>query len=224
MALGYKFCMTRKKCSPEDITRRALFTRQMIRKNKRTQKGLRHPFFRLRSYVYKMRGADVVHDTPGPWDIWWSCLGCFLGILILSGMDRVFFTGDQVLLLGSFGASSLIIFGAPHSVFAQPRSVLGGQIISALVGVSIFLLLADYPILAAPLAVALALLVMQLTGTMHPPGGATALIAVSGHPVVREMGYLYTLFPVGAGFAILLIIGLVINNLSRDRQYPLRWF
>lgn len=215
---------SRKKCSPEDIAQRAVFTRQLARQNKSAKKNLHHPSFRLRSYIYKMRGANVSHETPGPWDLLWSCVGCFLGILILSGMDRIFFTGDQLLLLGSFGASSLILFGAPHSIFAQPRSLLGGQIISAFVGVTIFLLLADYPILAAPLAVALALLVMQLSGTMHPPGGATALIAVSGHPVVMEMGYLYTIFPVGAGFALLLVIGIVINNLSRHRQYPLRWY
>lgn len=178
----------------------------------------------LQSYLRKMRGAGDCHDEPGPWDLWWSCLGCFLGILILTGMDHLFFSGDQYLLLGSFGASCLIVFGAPHSAYAQPRSVLGGQMISAFVGVSMYLLLSDYPLIAAPLAVSLAFLAMRLTNSMHPPGGATSLIAVSGHPVVCEMGYLYIIFPVGAGFLILLLIGLVINNLSRHRQYPLRWF
>lgn len=223
MKLKSPMRLPQKKCSPEDIARRAVFTRKLARRRSRTG-SLRGPRFRLESYMHKLRGANVLHESPGPWDLWWSYLGCFLGIFILNGMDRFFFTGDQHLLLGSFGASSLIIFGAPHSVFAQPRSVLGGQIISSFVGVSVFLLLGGYPTLAAPLAVALALLLMQLSGTMHPPGGATALIAVSGHPVVREMGYLYTIFPVATGFAVLLLIGLIINNLSRHRQYPMKWW
>lgn len=213
-----------KKSNPEGIARRAVFTRRLLRRGLGRRKKPRGALFRLRSYLHKMRGSHITHGSAGPWDLWWSCLGCFLGIFMLTGLDHLFFTGDQLLLLGSFGASSLIIFGAPHSPFAQPRNVIGGQVISAIVGVSIFLLLAEYPMLAAPLAVALAMLFMQLSGTMHPPGGATALIAVSGHPVVREMGYLYTLFPVGTGVLILFIIGVIINNLSRDRQYPLRWF
>lgn len=215
---------SRKTCSQEDIARRAVFTRQLAKQGRERRKNLRSPLFRLRSYLHKMRGANIAPGSSGPWDLWWSCLGCFLGILLLNGMDHLFFTGDQLLLLGSFGASSLIIFGAPHSPFAQPRNVIGGQVLSALVGVSMFLLLPGYHILAAPMAVAMAMLVMQLSGTMHPPGGATALIAVSGHPVVREMGYLYALFPVGVGFLMLFLLGVVINNLSRDRQYPLRWF
>lgn len=221
----------RSKCNPEDIARRAVFIRQLARKEKLARKNndkprhhLHSPSFRLKSYLRKLRGHNMAHESTGPWDIWWSCFGCFSGILILTLIDRAFFTGDQLLLLGSFGASSLIIFGAPHSVFAQPRSVIGGQVISALVGVSMFLLLSDYPIISAPLAVSLALFLMQITKTMHPPGGATALIAVSGHPVVKELGYLYALWPVAAGFLLLLIIGIVINNLSRDRQYPLHWW
>lgn len=214
---------TRPPENPEDIARRAVFTRRLARRA-RHAKGVRAPLFRLQSYLHKMRGAGLGGGEAGPWDLYWSCLGCFLGILILTGMDHAFFSGDQFLLLGSFGASSVLIFGAPHSAYAQPRSVLGGQVVSAFVGVSIYLLLSPYPIIAAPLAVSLALLFMQLSGTLHPPGGATALIAVSGHPVVREMGYLYTLFPVGVGFLSLILMGVLINNLSRHRQYPLRWF
>lgn len=213
-----------KKPNQEDILRRAVFSRKIARHSKKSHKSLRSPLFRLHSYLAKMLGNDSAYTSCGSWDLIWSCLGCFFGILILSGLDKLFFTGDQLLLLGSFGASSLIVFGAPHSIYAQPRSVIGGQIVSAFVGVSIFFLLGSYPVWAAPAAVSLALLGMQLTGTMHPPGGATALIAVSGHPVVQQMGYLYILFPVAAGFLILLLIGIIINNIPRDRQYPLRWF
>lgn len=207
----------------EDIARRAVFTRHLARRICRERKNLHTPLFRIRTYMHKMRGAGMAPTATGPLDILWSCFGCFMGIFILNCMDRMFLTGDQLLLLGSFGASSVIVFGAPHSPFAQPRSVLGGQVVSAFVGVTIFLLLSDYPVIAAPLAVSLALLAMHLSGTMHPPGGATALIAVSGHEIVQDMSYLYILFPVGTGILILLVIGMLVNNLARDRQYPQRW-
>lgn len=186
--------------------------------------GLRNPLFKLRTYLHKMRGT-IVHDSvPGPRDIIWSCAGAFIGIFILVRLDAMLFTGDQLLLLGSFGASSLIIFGAPHSNFAQPRSVIGGQVLSAFAGAVVYALLGDQLTLAAPLAVSLAFGVMQVTGTMHPPGGATALIAGSGQHIALEMGILYPLMPVGAGVTLLFLVGILINNLSRNRQYPLRWF
>ena len=186
--------------------------------------GLRSPLFRLRSYLYKLRGCQVYDSVPGPRDFIWSCIGSFTGIFILLQLDNMFFTGDQLLLLGSFGASCVIIFGAPHSPFAQPRSVIGGQVLSAMAGALVFTALGGYPMLAAPLSVTLAFAVMQLTKTMHPPGGATSLIAGSGQHIVQEMGVWYPLMPVGAGITLLFLIGLLINNLSRNRQYPLRWF
>lgn len=234
-----------------DVARRAVFTRQILRRRNRAYPkkcndaaqqdavlrdmadnphkyahnyGLRSPRFLLLSYLYKMRGYEMEQESPGPWDIWWSCTGSFVGIFILMYLDSLIFTGDQLLLIGSFGASSLIIFGAPASVFAQPRSVIGGQLISALVGVTVFMLVKEYPVLASALAVSLAFAAMQITKTMHPPGGATALIAVSGHPVVEQMGYMYAILPVGAGIVILFILALFINNISRNRMYPLRWF
>ncbi|MDL2307859.1 HPP family protein [Desulfovibrio sp. OttesenSCG-928-C06] len=186
--------------------------------------GLYSPTFKVRSYLYKMRGFNAYDSVPGPRDFIWSCIGSFAAILILLQLDAMFFTGDQLLLLGSFGASCVIIFGAPHSPFAQPRSVIGGQVLSATAGALVYTLLGEHLMLAAPMSVTLAFAVMQLTKTMHPPGGATSLIAGSGQHVVQQMGIWYPLVPVGAGITLLFLIGLLINNLSRNRQYPLRWF
>ncbi|MDR2502777.1 MAG: HPP family protein [Deltaproteobacteria bacterium] len=197
-----------------------------------TFRGERGLALRSRLYLGKVLGRG--HGRPaglnppdgpllGVGDMLWSCGGSFLGIFVLFSLDNLLFTGDQHLLLGSFGASGLIIFGAPHSEFARARSVVGGQVISSLVGVSVFMLLEGRPILAAALAVSLALAAMRLTGTLHPPGGATALLAVTGHPMVVRLGYGYALMPVGAGIVILFLLGVLINNLSPHRFYPLRW-
>ena len=78
--------------------------------------------------------------------------------------------------------------------------------------------------LAAPLAVAMAIAVMHVTKTLHPPGGATALIAVVGSAKIRALGYLYVIMPVGLGAIIILAVALLVNNISRNRKYPEYWF
>lgn len=79
--------------------------------------------------------------------------------------------------------------------------------------------------LACALAVSLAIALMYLTRTLHPPGGATALIAVIGGEHVHQLGFLYALMPVFLGSLLLLIVALVVNNLSTDpkRHYPVYW-
>jgi CBS-domain-containing membrane protein len=77
--------------------------------------------------------------------------------------------------------------------------------------------------LAASLAVATAIALMHATKTLHPPGGATALIAVIGSEKVHNLGYLYIFIPVGLGALIMLLVALVVNNISKNRQYPEFW-
>jgi CBS-domain-containing membrane protein len=65
---------------------------------------------------------------------------------------------------------------------------------------------------------------MDLTRTLHPPGGATALIAVVGPPAIKELGYMYVLQPVALGVSIMVAIAVVFNNLVLDRRYPKYWY
>jgi CBS-domain-containing membrane protein len=65
---------------------------------------------------------------------------------------------------------------------------------------------------------------MMVTKTLHPPGGATALIAVIGGPKIHALGFLYALVPAGLGAFILVVVAVLINNLSRNRRYPEYWF
>ncbi len=78
--------------------------------------------------------------------------------------------------------------------------------------------------LAAALAVSLSIAVMHATKTLHPPGGATALIAVISGPKVEELGYWYALVPVAAGALVMLFVALLINNLAPNRRYPEFWW
>ena len=108
--------------------------------------------------------------------------------------------------------------------FSQPRNLLGGHIVSAMIGVTVFMLIKE-PALASAAAVSLAIMAMHLTRTLHPPGGATALIAVIGGDKVHALGYTYVLFPVLVGSLIMLLIALLVNNLSTNpkRHYPTYW-
>jgi CBS-domain-containing membrane protein len=155
----------------------------------------------------------------------WSWLGAFLGILSVASLHEAFATDiDVVMIIGSFGASAVLIYGAIHSPLAQPRNLVGGHVVSAFVGVLCWQLFDGYVWIAAALAVATAIAVMQLTKTLHPPGGATALIAVIGGEQIHGLGYLYPLFPVGVGAMVMLVVALLVNNLSKTRRYPDFWW
>ncbi len=175
----------------------------------------------LRKMAGSTRGAPPRVSNP---EVLWSWLGAFLGIGAVGWVEQLFFAGtDVALMIGSFGASAVLLYGAPRSPLAQPRNLLGGHVLSAIVGVAAWSLLGHLPWLAAAAAVATAIAVMHLTRTLHPPGGATALIAVVGSPQVHALGFSYVLVPVGLGAVILLLVALLVNNLPATRRYPEFW-
>ncbi|MXO05159.1 HPP family protein [Flavobacterium sp. HBTb2-11-1] len=151
----------------------------------------------------------------------WSFLGSFVGIGILAYLESSQFTGsDVVYLIGSFGASSVLIYGIIQSPFSQPRNLIGGHLISAFIGVTVNKLVPDIVWITAPLAVSLSIIFMQITKTLHPPGGATALIAVTGSAQIKSLGYMYVISPVLVGVLILFVIALIFNNITPSRSYP----
>ena len=162
----------------------------------------------------------------------WSWIGSFIGILAISYFHRdILEDKDLTLVIGSFGASAVLVYGAVNSPLAQPRNLIGGHILSAIIGVISFKLFSQNLLLASAFAVATSILVMQLTLTLHPPGGATALIAVIGSEQIHNLGFLYVLVPVTTGAFILFIIAILVNNIPKHRHYPeslkdygRRWF
>jgi CBS-domain-containing membrane protein len=150
-----------------------------------------------------------------------SWLGAFVGIgvlaLIVEGLPSL-----QLLVIGSFGASAVLLFGAPKAPFSQPRNLIGGHLVSAIIGVLCYRYLPNLEILQEAAAVASAIALMQVTRTMHPPGGATALIAVIGGSSVHAMGWGYV-FIVLFGAGIMLLVALISNNLYEAGSYPQHW-
>ncbi|MES2592816.1 MAG: HPP family protein [Bacteroidota bacterium] len=151
----------------------------------------------------------------------WAFLGSFVGIGLIAFLQSNSFTqNDNLFLIGSFGASSVLVYGVIQSPLAQPRNLIGGHLISAIIGVTIYKFLPDIIWLTAPLAVSLSIVGMQITKTLHPPGGATALIAVIGSEKIKNIGYFYVLSPVLAGSFILLLTAIIFNNITANRKYP----
>ena len=151
----------------------------------------------------------------------WSWIGSFLGLIAISFFFFDFLEdSDLTLVLASFGASAVLIYGAVNSPLAQPKNLILGHIISAIIGVSSYKLFGDNLLLASALAVSSSILAMQLTLTLHPPGGATALIAVIGTPQIHELGYIFVIVPVFSGAIILFLIAFIVNNIPKNRAYP----
>jgi len=155
-------------------------------------------------YFRKMTGTTKSPPAVSLFEILWSWIGAFLGILsvALVHYNLLGEGADMTMVIGSFGASAVLIYGATKSPLAQPRNLIGGHVISAIVGVTLYKVFHDHMWLATSTSVATAIAVMHATKTLHPPGGATALIAVIGGEKIHALGYLYAVVPVALGAVI----------------------
>jgi len=182
----------------------------------------------LVKYFRRMRGPGKCGARHSLSWIFWSWVGSFVGILLVAYFNQLLpiSATDNIFLIGSFGASAVLIYGTPHVPYAQPRNLIGGHFISALTGVAIAQYL-NIPIeFQAALAVSFSIVLMHVTRTIHPPGGASALIAIIGGEKVHDLGFMYALTPILSGAFILLIVALLVNNLRHDeeRHYPKCWW
>ncbi|MDK9708568.1 MAG: HPP family protein [Desulforhopalus sp.] len=176
------------------------------------------------SYWQKMKGGGQSPPKVGVSEIVWSWVGSFLGIAAISLIHyKLLDQTSLMLIIGSFGASAVLIYGAIRSPLAQPRNLLGGHILSAFIGVTAFQWFGGDLWLAASLAVSTSIALMHFTKTLHPPGGATALIAVIGGESVHNLGYLYVIMPAALGAGVMLLIALIVNNIPKSRKYPEFW-
>ncbi|RDL46498.1 hypothetical protein BLJAPNOD_06692 [Ensifer sp. M14] len=149
-----------------------------------------------------------------------GCLGALAGIL-LTGMisGSVFGAGASLpLIVAPMGASAVLLFAVPASPLAQPWSIIGGNTISAFVGVLSAMFVPD-PLIATGIGVALAIAAMSFARCLHPPGGAAALTAVLGGPVVASWGLWFPLVPVALNSCLLVGLGVLFHKLAK-RNYP----
>lgn len=138
-------------------------------------------------------------------------LTSFAAISVLAWMDSKL---PNHYVIASFGATSVLIFAAPQSPFSRPKNVFLGHLFSAVIGLSAVAVFQYFGCfeslkwLAAGIATSVAIVVMVLTDTTHPPGGATALLFVlSGFNDVVDL-----FLPVLFGLAVLMIFAYVCNR------------
>ncbi|MBZ0104997.1 MAG: HPP family protein [Sulfuricella denitrificans] len=149
-----------------------------------------------------------------------STVGGFVGILlVLMVSGQVLDFHGVALVVASMGASAVLLFATPHSPLSQPWALLGGHLISAFIGVTCAKFLVN-PFYAGAVAVALSIGAMHYLRCLHPPGGATALVAVLGGEPVRALGYSFLITPVLANVLIILIVAIAANYPFRWRRYP----
>lgn len=181
----------------------------------------------IKHYFLKMRGGPRTLQKKPLSEVFWAWVGGFVGIYAVWWLNS--YLGIQedanLFLIGSFGASAVLIYGVPMGELSQPRNLVGGHVISALVGVVAYNLFPDHLALAAALAVSTAIAAMLVTNTTHPPGGATALIAVIGGASIHRLGIVYAFSPVLVGVLIMLLVAVIVNNFSsnKNRHYPKYW-
>lgn len=169
---------------------------------------------RLRNLIGLSQQSTSVHEKLI------STIGGFLGIFgILMVSHWLLDPEIAVLIIPSMGASAVLLFAAPHVSFAQPWNLIAGHAFSAVVGVACWHWIPDYTI-AASASVGLAIGVMVLTRSIHPPGGATALAAVIGSEKLHQLGFSYEFQPVMLNTVTILIVAIAFNASFKWRRYP----
>jgi len=149
-----------------------------------------------------------------------SACGAFVCLLIVALVSKLVLDQYSALVLSaSMGASAVLLFHASHSPMAQPWPLVGGHIVSALIGVACARHI-EMLAIAAPLAAALSIFAMAVLRCVHPPGGAAALLAVVGGKDIQALGYQFVITPVLINVVIMLIATYLINNFLLRRPYP----
>ena len=149
-----------------------------------------------------------------------ATIGGMIGITLIAAISYQF-TGASgaALIVPSMGASAVLVFAVPHGRLSQPWALIGGNLVSALVGVTCYQLIPD-TFIAAGCAVGLAIGAMHLLGCIHPPGGATALAAVIGGPAINSLGYGYLITPILLNVTIIFLVAIAYNSFFPWRRYP----
>ncbi len=165
--------------------------------------------------LHKLKGNRLaLPPVPSPGSVLVASLGGVLAIAVIAVLGQHW---SLSLVLGSFGASCVLVFGFPDSPFSQPRNVVAGHGLSTLIGLIVLNLFGPHW-WALGLAVGLAIAAMMLTRTVHPPAGSNPVIVFLLQP-----GWLFLWFPTLAGALLLVAVALLYNNLARDSAYPKYW-
>lgn len=147
-----------------------------------------------------------------------ASLGAGLGLMVAGWVSHWMLGSVNLWFVAPMGASAVLLFAVPASPLAQPWSIVGGNLVAALIGVSCGKLIGD-PGIACGVAACLAIGVMFKLRCLHPPSGAVALTAILGGEGVKQLGYAFVWSPVLLNSVLMALLAIVFNNLL-GRRYP----
>jgi len=168
----------------------------------------------MKHYIAKFRTEEKVPGSPHPTHILYSALGSMIAISAIALLTQ---NTSIPFMMAPLGATCVLAFGVPDSPLAQPRNIIGGHLIAALIAVTCAYLMGTTWYSLA-LGVSLSIAAMQFTKTTHPPAGATPIVIIFAKP-----HWSFIFYPVLSGAVTIVIIALLFNNLIRTRKYPKYW-
>ncbi|MCC2095467.1 MAG: HPP family protein [Hyphomicrobiales bacterium] len=140
-------------------------------------------------------------------------IGGLIGIACMIAFDRL---SAVPLMMVLFATSIVLVMSTPLSLFARPRNIIGGHLLSAVAGFVVLWSFGSNTWLAAP-AVGLAIALMQMTNTLHPPAGINPFIIVTMAP-----GWHFFFIPVCAGALLLVAVAWIYHKVTQPGVYPIR--
>ena len=141
-------------------------------------------------------------------------IGGFITIAILAYLGRV---SHAPWIIAPFGASCVLVFGVWNAPLSQPRNIIGGHLISSFIGIITYNLMGNNYI-SLGVGVGVAIGVMLLTKTTHPPAGADPIVVI-----MAGSSFKFLLHPILLGSVLIVVLALIINNTSKERKYPTFW-
>lgn len=168
----------------------------------------------MKQYIAKFKTQERSPKHSGWHFSLYSGIG---GAIAIAAVALLTHFTQSPFLMAPFGATCVLAFGVPNSPLAQPRNIIGGHLISTLIGLlCLYLFGNEWYSLA--LGVGLSIGIMQLTKTTHPPAGADPIVVILG---AETLGFVIN--PVLSGAVVITVIALIFNNLHKNRKYPTYW-
>jgi CBS-domain-containing membrane protein len=169
----------------------------------------------MQAFFRKLRGdGAALPPQPSHKSVALAWLGGALAIAAVACLTDAL---SAMLVLGSFGASCVLVFGYPDAPFSQPRNVLAGHVLSSAIGLACLQLFGPHW-WAMAIAAGTAIALMMATRTVHPPAGSNPVIVFLSQP-----GWDFLLFPTALGALVIVVVALLYNNITRAARYPKYW-
>lgn len=166
------------------------------------------------TFLSKLKGGASRPPATPPAAMTKAALGGFIAIALVALLSQA--SGDPW-VLGSLGASCVMLFGFPDLPFSQPRHVIGGHVLSSIIGLAC-LTAFGATWWGMAIALALALAAMMFLRVAHPPAGSNPIIIFLSAP-----GWGFVWFPTLAGALAIVGVALIYNNLTRETPFPKYW-